>query len=90
MRFTGTRTSYKCTGNEGSKTGFASISQGLSDESYSFLNRQYNNFVLSCEDRGTKNKYLIELANEIWKYLLLHRITSTAKYLPCSMNMEED
>ena len=39
---------------------------------------------------GTKNKYLIELAKEIWKYLLHHGITITAEYLPSSMNVEAD
>ena len=39
---------------------------------------------------GTKNKYLIELAKEIWKYLLHHGITITAEYLPSSMNVEGD
>ena len=38
----------------------------------------------------TKNKYLIELAKEIWKYLLHHGITIVAEYLPSSMNMEAD
>ena len=38
----------------------------------------------------TKNKYLIELAKEIWKYLLHHGITITAEYLPSSMNVEAD
>ena len=50
MEFTGTATSYKCIGNEGSKTSFASISQVFSNESYSFPNKQYNSLVLSCED----------------------------------------
>ena len=88
MEFTLTTTSYKCIGNEGSKTSFASISQAFSDENYSFPNRQYNSFVLFCKDGGTKNKYLIELAKEIWKYLLHHGITITAEYLPSSMNVE--
>ena len=39
---------------------------------------------------GTKNKYLIELAKEIWNYLLHHEITITAEYLPSSMNVEAD
>ena len=87
MEFTGIITSYKCIENEGSKTGFTSISQAFSAESYSFLNRQYNSLVLSCEDKGTKNKYLIELAKEIWKYLQHHGFTITAEYLPSSMNV---
>ena len=39
---------------------------------------------------GTKNKYLIELAKKIWKYLLHHGTTITADYLPSSMNVEAD
>ena len=50
VEFTGTATSYKCIANKGSKISFASISQAVSDESYSFVNRQYNRLVLSCED----------------------------------------
>ena len=69
MEFTGIITSYKCIENEESKTGFTSMSPAFSAESYSFVNRQCNSLVLSCEDKGTKNKYLIELAKEIWKYL---------------------
>ena len=52
MEYAGTTTSYKCIGNGGSKTSFASISQAFSDESYSFPNRQYNNLVVPCEDGG--------------------------------------
>ena len=55
VEFTRTTTLYNCIGNEASKTGFASISQAFSDESYSFPNRQYNSLVLSCED-GEINK----------------------------------
>ena len=65
MDFTGTTSSYKCIGNEGRKASFASISQAFLDESYLFPNRQYNRLVLSCEDGGTKKKYLIDLAEEI-------------------------
>ena len=83
-------TSNKCIGNEGSKTSFASISQAFSDDSYSFPNRQCNSLVLSCEDGGTRSNYLIELAKEIWKYLIHNGITITAEYLPSSMNMEAD
>ena len=38
----------------------------------------------------TKNKYLMELSKEIWKYLLHHGITITAEYLPSSTDMEAD
>ena len=38
----------------------------------------------------TKNKYLMELPKEIWKYLLHHGITITAEYLPSSMDVEAD
>ena len=61
-------------GNEGSKTSFASISQAVSDGSYSFPKRQYSSIdssVLPFGDGGTTNKCLIELAKEIWKYLLM-------------------
>ena len=37
-----------------------------------------------------KNKYLIELAKEIWKHLLHYGITITAEYLRSSMNEEAD
>ena len=90
MGFPGTATTYKCIENEGSKAGFASISQPFSDGSYSFPNRKYNSLVLSCEDGGTKNKYLVELAKEIWKYLLLYEITITVEYLTSFMNVEAD
>ena len=40
--------------------------------------------------RGTKNRYLMELAKDIWKYLLHHGITITAEYLPSSKNVEAD
>ena len=40
--------------------------------------------------RETKNKYLIELAKEIWKYLLHRGITIIAEYLPSSMNLGTD
>ena len=91
MDFTGTTTSHKCIGNEGSKTSFTNMSQAFSNKNYSFPNRQYNSLVSSCEDLGgvgTKSKYLMELTKEIWKYLLHHGITITAEYLPGSMNME--
>ena len=39
---------------------------------------------------GTKNNYLIELAKEMWKYLLLHGITITAEYLQSSINVEAE
>ena len=90
MEFTTTTTLYKCIGNEGSKTSLANISQAFLNESYSFPNRQCSSLVLPCEDGETKNKYLIELAKEIWKYLLHHGITIVAEYLPSSMNMEAD
>ena len=90
MEFTGITTSYKCIGNEGSKTSFAGIPQAFSDESYSFPNRQYNSLVLPCEDGGTTNKYLIELEKEMWMYLLHYGITITAEYLQSSMNVEAD
>ena len=51
MKLTGTTTSHKCPGDEGSKSSIASISQAVSYESYSFLNRQCNSLVLSCENR---------------------------------------
>ena len=51
IEFAGKTTSYKCIGNEGSKTSVANISQAVSDESYSFPDRQDNSLVLSCEDR---------------------------------------
>ena len=38
----------------------------------------------------TKNKYLMELSKEIWKYLLHHGITITAEYLPSSTDVEAD
>ena len=69
---------------------FASISQAFLDESYLFPNRQYNRLVLSCEDGGTKKKYLIDLAEEIWQYLLHHGITITTACLPSSMKVEAD
>ena len=56
MEFTGTATSYKYIGNKGSKTSFTSMSQAVSDESYSFPNRQYNSFALSCEDGGNQKQ----------------------------------
>ena len=77
MGFTGTTTSYKCIGNEGSKTSFVSISQAFSNESYSFPNRQYNSLVLSCEYGVHQKQCLIELAKEMWNYLLHHGITIT-------------
>ena len=86
MEFTGATISYKCTGNEGSKTSFANISQAFSDESFSFPNRQQNSLKMG----GTKNKHLMELEKEIWKYLLNHGIAITAKYFSISMNMEAD
>ena len=52
IEFAGKTTSYKCIGNEGSKTSVANISQAVSDESCSFPDRQDNSLVLSCEDRG--------------------------------------
>ena len=64
MEFTGTTTLYKCFGNEGNNTSLASISQVVSDESYSFQNRHYNSLVVSCKDRGGEGRkqFLIELA----------------------------
>ena len=44
--------------------------------------------VLSYADGGTKNKHLIELAKEIWKYPHNLGITATAEYLPSSRNVE--
>ena len=90
MEFTAAATSYKCTGTEGSKSSLNSTSQAFSNESYSFPNRQFNSLALSCEDGETENKYLIELAKEIWKYLLHHGITIIAEYLQSSMNVEAD
>ena len=90
MKFTRITILYKYSGKEGSKTSFTSISQAFSDESYSFLNRKYNSFALSCEDGGNQNKYLLKLAKEIWKYLLNHGIIITAECLPSSMNVEAD
>ena len=59
MEFTGAATSYKCIGNEGSKTSFASISQAFSDENYLFPNRQHSSLVLSCEDGGEPKKQVL-------------------------------
>ena len=53
MEFTGTATLYKCIGNEASKATVGSVSQAVSNESYSFPNRQYNSLFLSWEDRKT-------------------------------------
>ena len=89
MEFTGTLTSYKCIGNEDSKTSFASISQAVSDESYSFPNRQYNSLVLSWGGQNRENQK--QVFNRIRKkYLLHHGITITTEYLPSSMNVEAD
>ena len=46
--------------------------------------------VLSCAGRGTKNKHLIELVKEIWKYLHNLGITVTAEYIPSSRNVNAD
>ena len=59
---TGTADSYKCTGNEGSKTSFASKSQTFSNENYSFPKRQYNSLVLSCEDGGNQKQVFIRIS----------------------------
>ena len=64
MKFNGTTTSYKFSGNEGSKTSFASISQTFSDERYLFPNRQYNSLVSSCEDGGGNRKKVYNRINK--------------------------
>ena len=56
MELTGRTTSYKCIVKDGNKTSFASNSQAVSDESYSFPNRQYNGLVLSREDEGNEKQ----------------------------------
>ena len=40
--------------------------------------------------RGTRNKYLTVLSQEIWDYLLSKEITITAEYLPGLLNVEAD
>ena len=92
MEFKRTTTSYKCIGNEESKTSITSISQAVSDESHSFQidNTKVLSYLVKMGGGATKNKYLIELAKEIWEYLLHREITITAEYLPSSMNVEAD
>ena len=78
MDFTGTTTSHKCIGNEGSKTSFTNMSQAFSNKNYSFPNRQYNSLVSSCEDvRGSgnqkqvfngTNKRSLEVSPAPWDY----------------------
>ena len=62
MKFTRITILYKYSGKEGSKTSFTSISQAFSDESYSFLNRKYNSFALSCEDGGNQKQVFTKIS----------------------------
>ena len=39
---------------------------------------------------GTQNLRMVELAEEIWKYLLKWGITITAEYLPSKLNLTAD
>ncbi|XP_057296294.1 uncharacterized protein LOC130625258 [Hydractinia symbiolongicarpus] len=39
---------------------------------------------------GTKNLTMIKIAKEIWDFLLLHKITITAEYLPGCLNIKAD
>ena len=69
MEFTGTTTSYKCIGNESSKTSLASISQAFSDESYSFPNKQYKSLVLFVKMGGAKTSM------QIYKQVYKNKVT---------------
>ena len=91
MKFTGTTTSYKCIGNEGSKTSFASISQAFSNESYSFPNRQCNSLVSSCEDGGVPktvfnriSKINLELSPAPWDH---HYCRISSKLYECGSRL---
>jgi len=39
---------------------------------------------------GTKNEEMTVLSKEIWEYLLAHKITITAEYLPGKLNVLSD
>ena len=67
MEFTGTATSYKCIGNEGCKTTFASISQAFLNESFSFPNRQCNSLALSCEEGGNQKQVFNRISKRNWE-----------------------
>ena len=39
---------------------------------------------------GTRSQELLQVAKEIWDYLLANRIAVKAEYLPSSLNIQED
>ena len=82
----GTTASYRCSANEGSKTSIASLSQTLSDKSYSFLNRQCSSPALSCENRGNQKQVINRISKRNLE-VSHHMIKITTEYLLSSKKL---
>ena len=74
--------SQKYFGIEGSEVSLNVISQTNENESSSFSNRQTTALMYLLKMGGTGNKGLLDLAKDIWDYILRNGITITAEYLP--------
>ena len=87
-----------CSGNEkphkslrtfSHKTSYANVLENLEAQSHSSPGGQHGSFnILKME--GTQNLKLVQLAKEIWDYLLQCRITLTPEYLPSKLNVTAD
>ena len=54
-------------------------------------NRQYgSSALLGKNGGGTRSPELLQVAKEIWDYLLANGIAVTAEYLPSSLNIQAD
>ena len=47
-------------------------------------------YLAKMRGGGTRSQELLQVAKEIWDYLLANRIAVTAEYLPSSLNIQED
>ena len=81
---------HKYFGTEGSEVSFNVISQENENESSSFSNQQHNSLDVLTKNGGTGNKRLLDLAKDIWDYILKNGITITAEYLTSYLNVEAD
>ena len=84
---------YQCTGAHCSETCNIGLYQRQIGNSNPHTNRQYDSSVLLGKKGGgggTRSPKLLQVAKEIWDYLLADGIAVTIEYLPSSLNIQAD
>ena len=81
---------YQSTGARCSENCNIDLYQRKIGNSNPLTNRQCDSSVLLGKNGGTRSQELLQVAKEIWDYLLANRIAVTAEYLPRSLNIQAD